>query len=695
MVVRTQQPPKRNVRILLVGDRGVGKTSLILSLVSEEFAENVPNKAEEITIPPDVTPEQVPTNIVDYSAAEQSEEELTEQVKRASVICVLYAVDDDETIDRISSYWLPLIREINHDVPCPVVLVGNKIDLVEYSTIEVVSAIMEEFSEVETCIECSAKTLKNISEMFYYAQKAVLHPTGPIYSVENADLTEACKKALVRIFRTCDIDGDGLLNDMELNSFQSRCFNGPLQPQVLDDVKGVLRKNIDDGISRNSVTLKGFLYLHSLFVQRGRNETTWTVLRKFGYNDGLNMAKEYLYPSLKVPTGCTTELSHRGQQFLTRLFERHDRDRDRALSPPELESLFSTCPTPAWTLYDPIKPTPEQSLTTVAAASSDSATTTTITTVSTGLSGGVGGILVPTNSRGWVTYTGYMCQWALLALVDLQRMLEYLAYLGYNVYEDDTQISAIQVTRERKLDLAKKQSSRNVYQCHVIGPSACGKSSLCTSFVRSLSDKSTKLQQAAGTCSPTYVVNTVQVYGQEKMLVLRDINVSNVSDPLLPQEVQCDVACLMYDASNPKSFEYIARIYIKYFAESKIPILIVAGKTDLEEVKQDYLLQPQTFCQKYKILPPHSFSEKGHLRKDVFVKLATMAAFPPLRRMVNMLLLRPQSSEWFTHLCRNLRDFGFLSSDTASWWKAGIGLAAATAFGFIVVKVLNTSSKVR
>lgn len=58
---------KKIVRILLVGDQGVGKTSLILSLVSEDFLEDVPPKAEEITIPADVTPEQVPTNIVDYN----------------------------------------------------------------------------------------------------------------------------------------------------------------------------------------------------------------------------------------------------------------------------------------------------------------------------------------------------------------------------------------------------------------------------------------------------------------------------------------------------------------------------------------------------------------------------------------------------------------------------------------------------
>ena len=44
-----------------------GKTSLILSLVNEEFSEEVPSKAEEITIPADVTSEHEPTHIVDHS----------------------------------------------------------------------------------------------------------------------------------------------------------------------------------------------------------------------------------------------------------------------------------------------------------------------------------------------------------------------------------------------------------------------------------------------------------------------------------------------------------------------------------------------------------------------------------------------------------------------------------------------------
>jgi GTPase SAR1 family protein len=56
----------KNVQILLVGERNVDKISIVLSLVSEEFTEEVPAEAEEITIPGDVKHDKVPTFIVDY-----------------------------------------------------------------------------------------------------------------------------------------------------------------------------------------------------------------------------------------------------------------------------------------------------------------------------------------------------------------------------------------------------------------------------------------------------------------------------------------------------------------------------------------------------------------------------------------------------------------------------------------------------
>ena len=176
------------VRILLLGEAGVGKTSLILSLVSEEFPLAVPARAEELTIPADVTPERVPTHIVDFSWREQNEEELAEEIRRANVCCLVYDVDDEDSIFRIRDYWIPAMYEAEiervggsggaGDIPGlsapkkPIILVGNKSDTEEISELnESVLAIMNDFNEVETCIECSAKSLKNISELFYYAQK--------------------------------------------------------------------------------------------------------------------------------------------------------------------------------------------------------------------------------------------------------------------------------------------------------------------------------------------------------------------------------------------------------------------------------------------------------------------------------------------------------------------------------------------
>ncbi|XP_018316016.1 mitochondrial Rho GTPase isoform X1 [Mycetomoellerius zeteki] len=632
---------RRNVRILLIGERGVGKTSLILSLVSEEYAEEVPSKAEEITIPADVTPEQVPTHIVDYSAVEQTEDQLAEEIQKAHVICVVYSVDDEDTLDRAANYWLPLIRRCSSDNRCPVVLVGNKIDLVDYSTIEAVYPIMKEFTEIESCIECSAKTLQNVSETFYYAQKAVLHPTTPLYNYDIQELTEVCKTALQRIFKICDVDNDGLLNDMELNAFQQWCFNTPLQPQVLEDVKAVLSKNICDGICNGCVTMKGFMYLQCLFIQRGRNETTWAVLRKFGYDNELQMSKEYIYPSLKIPSGCSTELSHKGQEFLTLLFMQHDRDRDGALSPLEMESLFSRCLFPPW--GDEYKYT------------------------------------VATNEKGWITFQGYMCQWALLTLTNVRKTLEYMAYLGYNMYHNECQTSSIVVTREKKVDLAKKQSSRNVYTCHVIGPKSSGKTTLCRTLI---DPKLEKLNDKVVPSTAHVTVNTLHVYGQEKTIVLKDINVMNVQDALTPAEIQCDAAALVYDANNPKSFEYIARIYIKYFADSKIPVLIVANKSDLSEIKQSYLLQPTAFCSKYKLMPPQPYSISRTIRREIFVKLATMAAFP-----------RFQGAWVLFYRDRHINQFGLMQGDSLVWWKAGLGIAIATIAGYVMMRVLNTEKR--
>jgi hypothetical protein len=59
-----------------------------------------------------------------------------------------------------------------------------------------------------------------VAEVFYYAQKAVLHPTAPLFDQELQILKPRCVRALKRIFILCDNDRDGALSDAELNDFQ-------------------------------------------------------------------------------------------------------------------------------------------------------------------------------------------------------------------------------------------------------------------------------------------------------------------------------------------------------------------------------------------------------------------------------------------------------------------------------------------
>uniref|UniRef100_A0A4W3JUV0 Mitochondrial Rho GTPase n=1 Tax=Callorhinchus milii TaxID=7868 RepID=A0A4W3JUV0_CALMI len=556
----------------------VGKTSLIMSLVSEEFPDEVPMRAEEITIPADVTPEKVPTHIVDYSV-------LFYFLLQANVICIVYAVNNRNSIDKVSG----ITNNNNKNfVAMPLILVGNKSDLVEHSSMEAILPIMNQYTEIETCVECSAKNLKNISELFYYAQKAVLHPTGPLYCPEEKEMKPACIKALTRIFKISDQDNDGILNDAELNFFQRTCFNTPLAPQALEDVKNVVRKNLNDGVADNGLTLKGFLFLHTLFIQRGRHETTWTVLRRFGYDDDLELTHEYMFPLLKVAPDCTTELNHHAYLFLQSIFDKHDLDRDCALSSDELRDLFKVFPYMPWG--------PDVNNT------------------------------VCTNDKGMITYQGYICQWTLTTYLDVERCLEYLAYLGYSILtEQESQAAAITITRDKKIDLQKRQTQRNVFQCNIIGMKNCGKTGILQGF---LGRNLTKMRHIKEEYRSLYAINTAYVYGQEKYLLLHEV--LSDSEFLSASGTTCDVVCLVYDVSNPKSFDYCTKIFKQHFMDSKTPCLIVATKSDLHEVKQDYSITPAEFCNKHKMPPPQSFTcnSVDAPSKDLYVKLTTIAMYP-------------------------------------------------------------------
>ncbi|KAJ8660662.1 hypothetical protein O0I10_003710 [Lichtheimia ornata] len=579
---------RRDVRILLVGDEGVGKSTLITSLIKEVYIPNVQHLVPEVTIPPEVTPENVTMHITDSSARPEHREQLEAEIRKAHVICIVYAIDDPNTFNRLPLYWLPYIRSLGVNVP--VVLVGNKIDLrgedvTNTSLEDEVIPIMNEFKEVETCVECSSKQLLNVSEVFYFAQKAVLHPTAPLYDSREHVLKPQCVEALSRIFKLCDTDKDNVLNDRELNEFQRKCFNAPLQQHELDGVKEVVREHEPAGVNDVGLTEVGFAFLHSLFIQRGRLETTWTVLRKFGYGDDLSLREDFLLPPLEVPQECSVELSPHGYQFFAELFQAFDKDKDGALNRTELEALFSTSPGNPWehTAFPH----------------------TTITTES-----------------GSVTLQGWLAQWSMTTLIDYKTTLKYLAYLGF---EGDTR-TALKVTRPKKMDRKKGKIQRNVFLCYVFGASGSGKTSLLKAFVnKPFSEK----QQP--TVEPFNVVNSVEMKGIEKYLVMEEIG-SNREDEILSSKQRldaCDLLCFVYDTSDVNSFEYVASLREKYKVDH-IPTVFVATKCELDLVTQRYEVQPDVYCRNLGLAVPLSVSVKQHQMADLYHILTGVAMNPTI-----------------------------------------------------------------
>jgi hypothetical protein len=100
----------------------------------------------------------------------------------------------------------------------------------------------------------------------------------------------------------------------------------------------------------------------------------------------------------------------------------------------------------------------------------------------------------------------------MITLLKHRTTLNYLAYLGY---PGENRTSALLITRPRKYDRRRGESSRNVFLCYVCGAAGSGKTSLLRSFAGAQFD-----DQYVPTDKVLSVVNSVDIHGSEKYLVV-------------------------------------------------------------------------------------------------------------------------------------------------------------------------------
>ncbi|CAN0830552.1 Mitochondrial Rho GTPase 2 [Linum grandiflorum] len=583
---------RTGVRVVVAGDRFTGKSSLIAAAATESYPENVTHVLPPTHLPADFFPDRVPITIIDTSAALENRGKLVDELKRADVVVLTYACDQPLTLSRLSSFWLEELRRL--EVKVPIIVVGCKLDLrdenLPMSLEHVMRPIMQEYREIETCIECSSVTLMQVPDVFYYAQKAVLHPTAPLFDQESQSLQPRCQRALKRIFLLCDRDMDGALNDSELNEFQVKCFNAPLQPAEIVGVRRVVQEKKRDGVNDLGLTLEGFLFLHFLFIDKGRHETTWAVLRRFGYGDNLELRDDGLPLPSKHAPDQSIELKTEAIDFLRGTFRLFDIDNHGALRPSELDELFSTAPESPWN-GAPYKDTAE------------------------------------TTSQGNLTLMGFLSEWALMTLLDPRRSLANLIYIGYN----GNPASALRVTRRKSVDRKKHTTERSVFNCFVLGPESAGKSSILNAFL------GRPFSASHNPAGERYATNVVDQLGGNKMtLILREIPADGLKGLLSNKEclAACDVAVFVYDISDESSWKRARDMLVEVARQGEetgygVPCLLVAAKKDLAPYPMA-LQDSLKVCRDLGIEAPVAVSMKSGDLNDLYGRILIAAESPHL-----------------------------------------------------------------
>lgn len=157
-----------NMKVVVVGDGGCGKTCLLVSYAQQKFPEiYVPTIFENY-----VTSVQAPNGkVIELALWDTAGQEEYDRLRPLSypdsdVIVICFAVDNVTSLQNIKDIWFP---EVNHFCPgVPVLLVGTKSDLESLIDSDLPIQLATEISAIGY-IQCSAKTMFNIRTVFNFA----------------------------------------------------------------------------------------------------------------------------------------------------------------------------------------------------------------------------------------------------------------------------------------------------------------------------------------------------------------------------------------------------------------------------------------------------------------------------------------------------------------------------------------------
>ena len=198
----------RRFKILLLGDSGVGKSSLIHRWVEEKYSETllgtvgVNFKTKKVTIEGEV----VSVQVWDTAGQEQFHQITTSYYRGAHAIMVVYDISDRKSMDNVE-YWVKNIKA-HASESVHIGLVGNKIDLRAIQAQQQENEAAEETRNEENLgggddgVEGSVRKLKRLNCVDFATGLEVADKAGIPYFETSAKDASGTNEAFVSLART-------------------------------------------------------------------------------------------------------------------------------------------------------------------------------------------------------------------------------------------------------------------------------------------------------------------------------------------------------------------------------------------------------------------------------------------------------------------------------------------------------------
>eukprot|EP01094_Clydonella_sp_ATCC50884_P021887 TRINITY_DN4911_c0_g1_i2.p1 TRINITY_DN4911_c0_g1~~TRINITY_DN4911_c0_g1_i2.p1 ORF type:complete len:533 (+),score=48.59 TRINITY_DN4911_c0_g1_i2:89-1600(+) len=325
-----------SVRIAVVGDKGTGKTSLILAYLHQIFQTNPIHVYSEVQSFPSTELKNIFLELHDTSADERDEEKTLFEIEQANSIILTCETRRPKWVESLDK-WLKKIKE--HNQHAYVVVCCCKQDLEDgrgTSDHRIRSdddaykewnaqfkRIIRRHKQVDTAFQCSATDLYLVCSVMRRASEVALYPVEPLYNSKKKQPRNEFLWALSYIFKVCDVDNDGILSNEEWEDWEA--YVRDPSSGVMQALRGAITAGgaacFDD---KNGVKMAGFHGAHLCMLTNGQIRQVWRILHMFGFylrKGTLGFSNNFLGRT-RVKSRPGASLSPAAVEFLTDFFHR-------------------------------------------------------------------------------------------------------------------------------------------------------------------------------------------------------------------------------------------------------------------------------------------------------------------------------------------------------------------------------------